>query len=419
MRDDLLYWVWVSLCFPPANPKMLQLLEELPPKEIYEHRDSLPAFLSAEDVRRLNKVPLAMAEGVLERCGQMEVGILTMEDADYPKRLLHIELPPPVLYCQGSLAGLDERLTIGIVGTRSVDDYYRRATGNISFQLARAGAVIISGCAVGCDEYAHLGALQAKGLTIGVLACGFGVNYPAQTEYIRREIPAHGALISELPPGTKEDRYYFRARNRLISGLSEGVLASQTPTRSGALLTISHALEQGKDIFCLPPNDIFSNTCMGIAPAIRDGAQVILSARDILDYYMSRFESVLNLERMPAADMTGSRQSKQPAKAPEKKKPAKNEAKEPAQADASPAPDGLSADGSPAPSAPPASPAPLPEGLAEQQRQVLMLLEQGPRQVEELVEDTGLVLYELLAMLTELELMGLVRLLSGQRYERV
>ena len=405
MREDLLYWVWVTLCFPPANPKMLQLLEELTPREIYERQGSLPfPFLGAEDVRRLKKVPLAMAEGVLERCGQLGVHILTMQDEDYPRRLLHIEFPPPVLYCQGSLANLDQLLTIGIVGTRSVNDYYRRATGNVSFQLARAGAVIVSGCAAGCDEYAHLGALRAKGVTVGVLACGFGVNYPAKTEYVRKEIPAQGALISELPPGTKEDRHYFRIRNRLIAGLSEGVLAAQTPTRSGALLTITHALEQGKDIFCLPPNDIFSNTCMGIAPAIRDGAQVILSARDILDYYLSRFEPVLDMERMPAADMTGSRPGKRPAKAaPEKKKRAKDE---------------------PGTSAPPdktanAAPAPLPEWLTDQQRQVLLMLGEGPKQVEELMESTGLASYQLLTRLTELAGAGLGRMLSGLVFERM
>ena len=106
MREDLLYWVWVTLCFPPANPKMLQLLEELTPREIYERQGSLPfPFLGAEDVRRLKKVPLAMAEGVLERCGQLGVHILTMQDEDYPRRLLHIEFPPPVLYCQGSQIG--------------------------------------------------------------------------------------------------------------------------------------------------------------------------------------------------------------------------------------------------------------------------------------------------------------------------
>lgn len=394
MDDKLLYWVWMTLCFPPGSRRMLQLLQRMRPEELYQNRNasSLP-FLGPVDQSRIRGVSLEQAEKVLADCQRLKVDLVTMEDEGYPGRLLQTDSPPPVLYYQGSLEQLDASLTIGVVGTREAEEYYLRSTGNISFQLARAGVVIISGCAVGCDQYAHLGALKADGRTIGVLACGFGVNYPKETEDLRRAMLKRGALISELPPGTRNDKNYFRVRNRLISALSEGVLVTQAPVRSGALLTADHAVEQGKELFCLPPNDIYDAKCMGIAPLIRDGAQVVFSAWDILGAYLDRFGPVIDEEKLPGEDMT-TRSGGRPAKAPPK-------------------------EGTPPPSEVRQEVRPVPEDLAPEMREILSLLGKEPVQVEELLGKVEMVPYELLAVLTELELRGLARSLSGQRYQRI
>lgn len=402
MDERLLYWVWLTLCFPAGSKKIHKLLAEADPQGIYEDRDDLHfPFLNENELRRMQTISLGSAEKVLDDCRQLNVRAVTMEDEAYPKRLLDLEDAPPVLYVQGDIAGLDDRLTIGVVGTRDITDYYRRCTGNISFQLARAGAVIISGCAVGCDEFGHRGALRAGGKTVGVLACGFGVNYPRETEEVReRMVETGGALISELPPYTRHDRNYFRVRNRLIAALSEGVLVTQVPVRSGATLTADHAINQGKELFCLPPADIFSTECMGAAALIRDGAQVVFSARDILEVYLDRFGPEVDREKVPAADMipaVGMRAASTPAPKADKPAGETHEA--------------------------PAGKAPLPDDLTDLQKQILARLENGPAHaadiLAEMPEDVSVPSWELLAQLTELELMGLVRGLSGQQYERI
>lgn len=404
MDDKLLYWVWLTLCFPAGSKKMQQLLDEGFPREIYESRDALAFdFLMSSDLHRLQTISLGSAEKVLDDCRKLGVHALTMEDDAYPQRLRDIDTPPPVLYYQGDLQELDRRLTIGIVGTRDITDYYKKCTGNISYQLARAGAVIISGCAVGCDEYGHRGAIRARGRTIGVLACGFGVNYPRQTEEVRQQmLELGGALVSELPPYSREERHYFRVRNRLIAALSEGVLVTQVPVRSGAILTADHAINQGKELFCLPPADIFSTECMGAAALIRDGAQVVFSARDILEVYLDRFGPEMDTEKVPTEDMipaVGMRSASIPAKTekPAEPKPVPHTEIVPEKKESTP----------------------LPDDLTDVQRRILTVLEKGPAHAEDLLHEVEVASYEMLALMTELELYGLVRSLSGQRYERI
>lgn len=399
MDNRLVYWVWLTLCFPAGSRKMKKLLDEADPQGIYEDRDELTfSFLNEQELRRMQTISLGSAEKVLDDCRKLGVHIVTMEDELYPDRLRELDDPPPVLYVQGDLSGLDDRLTIGIVGTRDITDYYKRCTGNISFQLARAGTVIISGCAVGCDEYGHRGAIRAGGRTVGVLACGFGVNYPRETEAVRLQmVETGGALISELPPYVHHDRNYFRVRNRLIAALSEGVLVTQVPTRSGAILTADHAINQGKELFCLPPADIFSTECMGAAALIRDGAQVVFSAKDILEVYLDRFGPGMDTGRIPTEDMIAAvsmRAASTPAPKAEKAAvPAAAEEKK--------------------------EPAALPDTLTGLQKKILVRLEQGPAHMVDLLEDADVPSWELLAQMTELELMGLVRALSGQQYERM
>ena len=226
-----------------------------------------------------------------------------MEDAEYPESLMHIYCPPPVLYVRGDLGCLRNRLCVSVVGTRKAYDYYLSAAGNICYQLARSGAAVISGCAVGTDSYAHLGCMRGGGPTVGVLACGIDVDYPKESHGLKEAVVATGgALITELEPGRKVPAGYFHARNRLIAGLADCVLLGQVPLRSGAMITANAAIDQGKDLFCIPPSSIYDARCMGAASYIRDGAKLAFSAYDIVMEYLNRYKDTLHpevVERQP------------------------------------------------------------------------------------------------------------------------
>ena len=387
-RDNLLYWLWLSLCFPPGSHRLVKILAHYTPFELYQLRQQEDCGLSQQDLARIRSVSLERAQAVLTDCERRGVSLLTLEDDGYPQRLLHIPGPPPVLYFQGNPDNLNAELVISVVGTRRVMPYYREITTEITRLLAEAGIVIVSGCAVGCDEAAHQGALLAKnGRTVGVLACGFGVNYPQETLRLReRMLEQGGTLISELPPMTGTSRHYFATRNRLISGLSTGVLLSQVPVGSGALLTARHALEQGRDLYCLPPCDIRNPACLGVADLLRDGIQVVCGAGEILSDCLALLERKIPVHSSSAVIKKGSPRQKQAV--PEILKP---------------------------------RPVPLKpvEELSELQQKLLELLEK-PRYLEELSlllsVDTGTVM----GAMTELEMLGyLCRLENGLQFQRV
>ena len=172
-KSKAVYWVWLSLCFPVACERVVALLEETDPETFYREKTAYP-FLKPDDLKAVETVSLERAEMVIRKCEKAGGRVLTMEDAEYPESLMHIYCPPPVLYVRGDLGCLRNRLCVSVVGTRKAYDYYLSAAGNICYQLARSGAAVISGCAVGTDSYAHLGCMRGGGPTVGVLACEIG-----------------------------------------------------------------------------------------------------------------------------------------------------------------------------------------------------------------------------------------------------
>ncbi len=441
MRDQkkTLYWVWLSLCFPPACPRLIELLNETDPETFYKERTPYP-FLKPEDIKTCTSVSLERAQAVIERCRELQADILTMEDEEYPESLLHIYCPPPVLYVRGTLAPLSGRLAVSVVGTRDSYEYYNSVVGNISYQLAKAGAVVISGCAVGGDSFAHTGCIKGRGPTVGVLACGIDVDYPKESHDLKEEIVrSGGALVSELEPGRRMSKGYFHSRNRLIAGLADCVLLGQVPFRSGVMITANAAIDQGKEIFCIPPANLYDAKCMGIAEYIRCGAQVVFSAYDIVSAYRAQYGDTLRIEPLEkqnllvlqpeeASDMPrkGGKKQKQPEppRKPESKAAAEPPAREKRQPEKDIPPqteeDELfvatesSYQVNTAPSPQPAEPqAP---GAQDPRTLVLSLLTDEPQLVDDLLGQCGLQLQEMLQILTGLELEGLVEALSGQRY---
>lgn len=280
-------WLWLLLVMQPHNPKTIEVLNQcggdatVAARKI---RDGVFPFINEKEKKRAEQVRMSTIRPILEQCRKHDIRIVTLDDDDYPKRLREIKNPPILLFVCGNIEILNERISLAAVGTRNVSEYGETATAGICTPLAKVGISIVSGLAVGSDTAAHRAALDAGGLTVGVLACGMFVNYPTQSADLKREIILNGgALISELLPTARASSYYFYQRNRIISGLCSGTLIIEAGVKSGALLTAAHAIEQGRDVFCIPPHDIFSKHFEGAATLLREGAIPVFGYSDILD----------------------------------------------------------------------------------------------------------------------------------------
>jgi DNA processing protein len=214
----------------------------------------------------------------LERSGTRA---MTLLDDDYPRLLAQIPSPPPVLFMRGSFSMLDEQ-AVGIVGTRRMTPYGREVTEDIGGGLARAGVTIVSGLARGVDGVAHRAAIAAEGRTIAVLGGGIDRVYPTEHRRLAQDVADHGVLLSEYMPDEPADAPHFPARNRIISGLSLGVVVTEAPERSGALITVDFAADQGRDVFAVPGHVTAPNSA-GCNRIIRDGARIVRTAEDILE----------------------------------------------------------------------------------------------------------------------------------------
>lgn len=202
-------------------------------------------------------------------------------DVDYPALLLEIPAPPPVLYYRGQISEIDTR-AVAIVGTRRATAYGRDMAYRMSYDLAKAGVTIVSGLATGVDGVAHRAALEAGGRTIAVLGSGVDVIYPGQHRDLADRISQQGAVVSDYPMGTQPDRFNFPPRNRIISGLSLGVVVIEAPESSGALITVNFAAEQGRDAFALP-GPVNARASAGCLRIIREGATMVRSAEDVME----------------------------------------------------------------------------------------------------------------------------------------
>ncbi|MCL6475475.1 MAG: DNA-processing protein DprA [Firmicutes bacterium] len=268
---------------------------ELPPRRLL---NLLERFEKPEDLFHASRTDLLRIEGMTEaaaarilnapdltpeqwqRWQKANARLLTWRDENYPAPLREIVDFPPLLFVRGSLQERD-RFAIAIVGTRKPTSYGRTVAEKLGRELARYGLTIVSGGARGIDTAAHTGALRANGRTIAVLGCGIDVAYPAESAALFQRIATQGALISEYPPGIQPDQWRFPARNRLVSALALGVLVVEAPCDSGALITASHALEQGKPVFAVPGN-IDTGHSAGCHQLIKQGATLVDSVEDIV-----------------------------------------------------------------------------------------------------------------------------------------
>lgn len=285
---------------------------------------------------------------------------LTKDDPRYPDSLRQISDPPEMLWGEGSvesLSALPDGALIAIVGSRECTPYGRKAAFELAKGLGENGVTVVSGLAYGIDAAAHDGALKGGGKTIAVLGCGIDVPYPAKNQILKKEIVSNGAVITELEPGTSGTNWTFPKRNRIISGLSRGVVVVEAAAKSGALITADLALQQGRDVFAVP-GDIHSKMSEGTHRLIQQGAKLVATVQDILEE--------LNL---------AVRQKEIPFRKP-------------------------------------------PRGLETPEEKVLSLLSETPRHVDELIASTQIPLPSLSEILVQLEIGGKITALPGSCFVR-
>lgn len=210
------------------------------------------------------------------------IDLLSIEDDKYPWRLKNIYDPPFVIYTKGSFR--NSNMYLSIVGSRKCSAFGRVIAREFSKKLSQQGVGIISGLARGIDTEAHIGALDGDGFTCAVLGCGCDIIYPPENANLMSAIEKDGYIISEYPPGTQPFSWNFPARNRIISGLSDGVLVVEASEKSGALITVDYALEQGKEVFAVP-GSILSSMSRGTNLLIKEGAKMVMCIEDILNEY--------------------------------------------------------------------------------------------------------------------------------------
>lgn len=286
MADNVEVWLWLLLVMKAYNTKTHEILEKYnydcveAAKAI---RDGDVPHLSEDEKRRAKTIRNGDVNAVLKLCYNNNVQIITYENDLYPKALKSIFNPPILLFCAGRLDNFNNEFSISVVGMREPTQYAYRIVDYILPPLVKLGTVIVSGLARGLDTEAHLACLNNGGRTIGVCACGILTDYPKGSGALKRRIVEEGGcIISELLPLEGTSGEYFKFRNRIIAGLSHGTLVIEAGERSGCFLTANHALEQGREVFAVPPNNIMDNAHNGTASLIRDGAISVFNYLDIL-----------------------------------------------------------------------------------------------------------------------------------------
>ena len=292
MAQEYFFWLALSLVPGVGSILMKRLLDDFKtPEAVF--KASKKHLLSVEGLGE--KVALEILKGPLDKRVRRElsliekakVKLLAITDEHYPKRLREIYDPPPLLYMRGGLQKEDE-LAVAMVGSRKTNPYGRMMTEKISQELVRQGVSIVSGMARGIDAVAHWGALSGGGRTIAVLGCGVDVVYPKENRNLFSKIMEHGAILSEFPMGSPPEGAHFPRRNRIISGLSLGVVVVQAGIKSGSLITAGYALDQGKDVFAVP-GVVGTEGSRGTHQLIKQGAKLVESSEDILEEILPRW----------------------------------------------------------------------------------------------------------------------------------
>lgn len=410
----LIHWIWLATR-PGMNDRLKAEVaqcygdaEDVFCAESYERLENL----TEDALAALSDKDLHEADRILTRCIDKEIRILTYGDEAYPSKLKNISDPPMVLYYKGELPDFDHSPMIGVVGTRKASTYGLNMARRLGYQIAKCGGGVVSGGAYGIDGVAMKSALNAGGTVVGILGCGVDVVYPQSNRALFGEMERQGCLLSEFPPETPPLKWNFPKRNRIISGLSDGVLVVEAPERSGSLITARQASDQGRDVFVVPGNADVA-TCAGSNGLLRDGAQMVSTGWDILAEYQGvypdrvrRFDGsspeVTAAEELPRVDEIPLKVAQKPRLLDRLK--GKNSSKPKKEIDKRPK--GPYIDGEK-----------TRPNLTGEERLIADQLKDGPRLTDEIIAATGLPAGKLLPLLTMMEVKGLLRRLPGNMLE--
>ncbi len=321
MKAEIVYDIWLALAAGQSLALPRQLLEQFgSAKVLYENRMSLretAVRLTGEERKAFETLSLARPERIAEQCERDGTRIVALPDEGYPERLREIYDPPAVLYLRGEIGAVDRQIALAVVGTRNHSEYGWRAAETLARGLASVGVVIVSGMARGIDTAAHKGALKGDGRTVAVLGSAIDNPYPRENRDLYEFIASNGAVLSEFAPGEPTRPQNFPRRNRVITGLSLGVLVVEAPERSGALISARHAAEQNRDVFAVPGR-IDSPLSAGTNGLLKAGAKLVTEPLDVLSEYVGlypqtiraqtpkrravRFERPVWAERSPAGE---------------------------------------------------------------------------------------------------------------------
>lgn len=410
MNNESVYWLWLAKTLG-AGAKTADIINYFGSARMLYEKGSrewrLSGILTASQINKLSLFSPSQFAETLRVCVDNGWRIITPDSEYYPKRLREIADPPSVLFVWGDETILNSEVMLSVVGTRKASNYSMRVTRLLSSKLARAGAVIVSGGALGVDSAAHTGAMEG-GRTIAVLGCGFGTDYLRDNAALRREISKNGAVITEYFPFTPASRTTFPMRNRIISGMSLGTIVVEAGERSGSLITARLALSEGRDVFAVP-GEVITSAFTGTNRLIHDGAKPVFTALDVLEEYYYTYPDKIDLSgadkplgealknmpieevSVPEAVHSAARQKSKTAqkKAAENTTPQKSAPRE------------------------------LTDSLTENAKKLYSVLTTEPRHIDDLSEEAKLSSADTLAALTELELYSLVALSEGKHYYKV
>ena len=355
------YWVAFRLAEVTSASRLHALRDHFGSLEAAWHAEASQLRRVLGDRQRALAKLVATRPGIdvdtaMERLARDGVSVVTLGEEGYPRSLREIPAPPPVLFYKGQILETDSD-AVAVVGTRRSTAYGKEMAIAIGSELARAGVTVVSGLATGIDGHAHKAAIEAGGRTFAVLGSGIFDIYPREHAALARRVAEQGALISDNLPDAKPDRWNFPARNRIISGLSLGVVVIEAPEKSGALITVDFAADQGRDVFAVPGMATTAASA-GCNRLLRDGARLVRNADDILEDLRLRTNSAPEVIQQSLV-------------------------------------------------------------LDEGERRVLNVLTSEAQHIDDVVERSGLPLPQVAAALLTLELQQLVRNVGAQHYTRV
>ena len=368
-HNDLKYWLALKFVEKVGNVGFNNLVKTFgSPRAVFDaplaslQKIDRLTRKTARDIKNFDN--WAIIEKELESADRLNVSIITSDSPLYPRLLLNIYDFPPILYVRGTLSYQD--INVAVVGSRMASTYGRFTTERLCRELAMKGITVVSGMARGIDSAAHTGAIAGKGRTIAVLGSGIDVIYPPENRKLFEKIAENGAVITEFPFSTQPLASNFPARNRIISGLSLGVVVVEANEKSGSLITARVALEQGRDVFAVP-GSIDSPGTKGTHRLIREGAKLVENTYDILE------------EILPQVNLDS------PTAEPSDENPAQDNAGES-------------------------------EALNTDEKAILKLIGKKPVHIDSLAADSGYQIHDILSILMSLELGGYVEQLPGKKF---